>query len=285
MSRRRGFTLVELLVVIGIIAVLMAILMPALNDARRQSRKVQCMSALKEIGNAFNLYAGNNKGVWPAAVHNYQAWIPLPNFPPEWEVRWYDRIAEYVGPRMDGYNDITAVRSRSLLWGCPEWARQEHNFESGDNVRPGYAMQYYPATYWESGKSPKYLAYMGAAGVPNSGHYPKAAEYAPKAAERGLIGESVTHIIQLDFAQMDVVFGSQALHTHMAMDWKSGDSATIYVDATRHAPSKVRKSGNPAKKAGMDARYMNMLFCDGHVATVNAKEAWAAIRHPGKDRP
>jgi prepilin-type N-terminal cleavage/methylation domain-containing protein len=62
MRRRQGFTLVELLVVIGIIAVLISILLPALNAAREQARRVQCLSNVRQLTMAWLLYANNNKG-------------------------------------------------------------------------------------------------------------------------------------------------------------------------------------------------------------------------------
>jgi prepilin-type N-terminal cleavage/methylation domain-containing protein/prepilin-type processing-associated H-X9-DG protein len=70
MRRRSGFTLVELLVVIGIIVVLIAILLPVLNKAREQARTVHCQSNIRQILMAMFCYADDNRGVLPIPQGN-----------------------------------------------------------------------------------------------------------------------------------------------------------------------------------------------------------------------
>jgi prepilin-type N-terminal cleavage/methylation domain-containing protein/prepilin-type processing-associated H-X9-DG protein len=72
-GRMSGFTLVELLVVIGIIAVLVSLLLPAMNRARESARRTNCMSNLKQIGAAMLMYAQDNQGLVPPLYYGYNA--------------------------------------------------------------------------------------------------------------------------------------------------------------------------------------------------------------------
>jgi prepilin-type N-terminal cleavage/methylation domain-containing protein/prepilin-type processing-associated H-X9-DG protein len=70
--KRKAFTLVELLVVVGIIALLVAILLPALNKARQTATAVQCQSNLRQIGIAFFNYATENHDYIPPHGYAFQ---------------------------------------------------------------------------------------------------------------------------------------------------------------------------------------------------------------------
>ena len=280
---RSAFTLVELLVVIGIIALLVAILLPTLASARRSANNIKCMAALREIGNAFVLYANDYKGVYPVAVHA-QGLTGTP-VPIDVERRWYDLIAKYIsraGRNFTQYSDITSIRNNSLLWGCPEWSRSALSLTTGDDLRPGYGMQYYPGDYFANAASGMAIpqvfrvdyAYINSSNG-GRGLYVKSNRWSKRGASRGLIVDSMTHIVAVPgfnlYLYTSVTTGGW--QPGPASDPYTNGGLAFYVDASRHL--------KPGKKAKDSDRGMNMLFCDGHVLPVSVREAWTAITGKG----
>ena len=105
MHKRDGFTLIELLVVIAIIALLMAILMPALQRVKKQARTVYCLNSLKQLGVAMHAYALDNDDFIPRALDH--------------EVKWILVFIPYLGSEYRRIQDYREVD----VYQCPSFPR------------------------------------------------------------------------------------------------------------------------------------------------------------------
>ncbi len=93
MNRRHAFTLVELLVVIGVIAILISLLMPALSRASAQAKQIKCASQLRQIGVAEQIYAASNGGFLIPTNRSTQMFNGNEVFPDRPELGWTEHVA------------------------------------------------------------------------------------------------------------------------------------------------------------------------------------------------
>jgi prepilin-type N-terminal cleavage/methylation domain-containing protein/prepilin-type processing-associated H-X9-DG protein len=134
-SARRGFTLVELLVVIGIIALLISILMPALQSTREKALRLKCANNLRTFGQAVHLYAGQNKNKVP--MHRGQAnWL--------WDVSYDTR---------DWFNQVAKIPQDMFY--CPSYSHQTDGMWTFSGTgHPGPGQNFMICGYYWLGKRP-----------------------------------------------------------------------------------------------------------------------------------
>jgi prepilin-type N-terminal cleavage/methylation domain-containing protein/prepilin-type processing-associated H-X9-DG protein len=162
MSRKtKGFTLVELLVVIGIIAILISILLPTLSAARRSANNAACLSNARQLTMAAMLFAHEHRGYLPTASDDRWAKMNDP-MRQKWAYRndssatdgsgitvydWASSLIPYLGGKM-GQTFATAPEAQSKVFRCPadQWLNvPDPGYRIFQNVPP--TPQYHSVSY------------------------------------------------------------------------------------------------------------------------------------------
>jgi len=272
MKRVKGFTLVELLVVIGIIAVLIAILLPALGKARTQANSTKCMSNLRQIGLAHNMYLNDYKGVIVQPVQ-YDA-----NYNPT-SVFWHQRLSEYMNRRSDRGSTLANSQISQVLRGCPEFELAYNSNGTPSTDKIGYGMS-------RRLRTPESRTRYHNPVVPGVANSPGGISGPASASEENPTDGTVYYpppwkITQIKKPTSRILFGD-SWNTWLDPATTGWDLTASAVNAQsgdigRH--SRVRKvdSTSDPKYRAMRANY---CFVDGHVETLDPEQALTAINNP-----
>ena len=264
-----GFTLVELLVVIGIIAVLISILLPVLSGARRSANAVRCASNLRQIAIGWRMYAEANRGISaPARLPEVRGTLNFYDIGqgPTFRPRWYELLAaqtKFYAFRAPVPADDDTKEIANEVFLCPEVP----DWRNSRNYVYGYNFQFLGNTKKKS--NGKYINY------PVNTSKIRAAETVLAADAMGSAAGQPRD--QRHGYQADGGHDLNSLCNHgYTMDPPRLTARSDYGDHGHRIPS-ARSAPDPRHK-----KRANVAFCDGHVELLMLEDLGYEVHSTGR---